>query len=161
MESLAEFSDSGSFKQLIFILFKCWSEGVSCLAPLPGERASKKPWGNTTIKQVSAAIITISSLQNALKSSGWNTPIYNFAVTHRASFWRIQKDFFFFYYYVPGLPLGSPVQCLLKIGMLQNWPLCWWNSCKETEQSSKIEDNKMLQPENCLSEDTRREGRLL
>ena len=44
--------DSAALKQLIFILFKRRSEGVSCLAPLPGAWASEKPRGNTTIKQI-------------------------------------------------------------------------------------------------------------
>lgn len=106
-------SDSGSLKQLIFILFKFQTEGVSCLAPPPGVGASKKSWGNTTIKQVSAATITVASLQNASESTGRKTPFYNFSSCPHSLFLKDTVEIFVLH---PRAPAGQ-----LYSMHTQNW----------------------------------------
>lgn len=107
---------------------------------MPGVRVSNKFWGKTTIKQLSPTIISTGSVQNTSESSGWRISIHN-SSSYPHSLFEGYSGEFFSPYYIPGLLLGSLIQCPLKIGLLQNWPLCWWNSCKETEESRKIKDN--------------------
>lgn len=118
---------------------------AGCLASLPA--ASKNIWGNKTIKLLFRKYnFFLPSLQHASNSSAWDTQLqsYNVAVPTQPGFEGFSGDLFS--YYVPGLLLGSPIHCLHKIGVLQNWASCWRNSCKESEESWKIKDNKMLLP---------------
>lgn len=150
---------AGNLKQLIFTMVMFWPKVVwSCLLQCQESNLLLKRYN----KPFFPSIIIIDSLQNTSQSSCCRIPIHIFSsCPHWALLKHTANRCGVFFLHISRLMLVGTIHCPLKIGLLQNWPLWGWNSSKETEESRKIKDNKMLQPENCLSQDTHREGSLL